>query len=207
MSSGRAPEWATGGGDEEGNDALLDAPELRVVLLGTIGSGKTLSGDTLLWRSEVAAPQRSGLQCVWRRGAAEGRRLSVVVGPRWLWRQGRLEEGVRQETERALALCAPGPHAFLLVVPVGQFSELDLQAAREICHMFGEAALARHGLLLLTCGDYLGGASVDDHLLTAGPELREVLAQCGGRCHVLNNRRPADRAQVRQLLEKVEEMV
>jgi hypothetical protein len=37
-----------------------------------------------------------------------------------------MEAGVRKETERVLELAAPGPHAFLLLVPVGQFTEVGL---------------------------------------------------------------------------------
>lgn len=104
-------------------------PELRLVLLGTIGCGKTLSGDTLLGQASSGSPFASGSSprlCQLRRGASEGRRLTVVEAPRWYWSGGHMEAGVRKETERALELAAPGPHAFLLLVPVGQFTEVSL---------------------------------------------------------------------------------
>lgn len=52
--------------------------------------------------------------------------MTVVEAPRWYWSGGHMEAGVRKETERALELAAPGPHAFLLLVPVGQFTEVSL---------------------------------------------------------------------------------
>lgn len=35
-----------------------------------------------------------------------------------------MEDSVRKETGRAVALTAPGPHAILLLVPVNQFTEV-----------------------------------------------------------------------------------
>ena len=47
-----------------------------------------------------------------------------MEAPRWYWSGEHVEESVRKETERALTLTSPGPHAFLLLVPVGQFTEV-----------------------------------------------------------------------------------
>lgn len=35
-----------------------------------------------------------------------------------------MEDSVKKETEQAMALVAPGPHAVLLLVPVNQFTEV-----------------------------------------------------------------------------------
>lgn len=35
-----------------------------------------------------------------------------------------MEESVRKETQQAMTLVAPGPHAILLLVPVNQFTEV-----------------------------------------------------------------------------------
>ncbi|XP_066563486.1 uncharacterized protein LOC136751629 [Amia ocellicauda] len=197
------------------SDSGHGSSELRLLLLGTMSSGKNCSAATLLDRPAIQGTwgEGSGAEQLGRRrgqclrGMTEGRRLTVAVGPRWFWSVGRLEEGVARETERTLQLCHPGPHALLLAVPVGQFTPVEAQAAAEVRRLFGEGALLRHGLLLFTCGDYLGGRSVDDYIAREDPGLRELLAHCGGRYAVLNNRRPQERLQVRGLLEAVEGMV
>ncbi|XP_052359055.1 uncharacterized protein LOC118375206 isoform X8 [Oncorhynchus keta] len=192
-----------------GSHARTPEPELRLVLLGTIGCGKTLSGDTLLGQSSSGSPSSSGSSprlCQLRPGASEGRRLTVVEAPRWYWSGGHMEAGVRKETERVLELAAPGPHAFLLLVPVGQFTEVEHRVPAELEEVFGEGVL-KHTLVLFTCGDYLMGQGAGQYLEGEDPGLREVIDRCGGQYHVLNNRRPQDREQVRELLEKVEDMV
>lgn len=177
-------------------------PELRLVLLGTIGCGKTHSGDTILGTASRVSGYTSPRICHKRQGQSEGRMLTLVETPRWYWSGGRLEATVRRETARALSLTAPGPHAFLLLIPVGQFTEVEGRVPSQMEEMFGQGVL-RHTLVLLTCGDYLMGKETEEYLAGEGPGLKEVLDRCGGRYHVINNRSPQDRGQVRSLLEKV----
>uniref|UniRef100_A0AAY5KVI3 AIG1-type G domain-containing protein n=1 Tax=Esox lucius TaxID=8010 RepID=A0AAY5KVI3_ESOLU len=182
-------------------------PELRLVLLGSIGCGKTLTGDTLL--GVPSSPFASGPSprlCHLRRGTSAGRRLTVVEAPRWYWSGGHMDTDVRKETERAFDLCDPGPHAFLLLVPIGQFTEVERRVPSELEVVFGEGVLD-HTLVVLTCGDYLMGKEAGRYLEGEDPGLREVINRCGGRYHVINNRQSQDRNQVRELLEKVENIV
>ncbi|KAJ8406847.1 hypothetical protein AAFF_G00297630, partial [Aldrovandia affinis] len=182
------------------------SPELRLVLLGSIGCGKTLSGDTLLGSSSSACSPRCPRTCQQRRGVSEGRRLTLVETPRWYWSGTQVEAGVRRETERALHLSHPGPHAFLILIPVGEFTDVEKRVPGELEQVFGEGAL-RHALVLLTCGDYLMGKGGEEYLAQEDPGLREVVEQCGGRYHILNNRQPQDREQVKTLMDKLERMV
>ncbi|XP_018616941.2 uncharacterized protein LOC108939806 isoform X1 [Scleropages formosus] len=191
---------------EEQSGSPHGYPELRLVLLGTIGCGKTLSGNTILGKAASPSAFSSPRICQTRRGLSEGRQLSLVESPRWYWSGGQVETSVRQETERALQLLAPGPHAFLLLIPVGQFTEVERQVPDQLEEVFGKGAL-RHTLVLFTCGDYLLGKGADEYLAGEDPALREVLHKCGGRYHIFNNRKLEERVQVRTLLEKVEEMV
>ncbi|XP_056136518.1 uncharacterized protein LOC130113027 [Lampris incognitus] len=181
-------------------------PELRLVLLGTIGCGKTASGDTILNQLSPISSPDSSRSCQVRQGISEGRRLTLVEAPRWYWYGGHMDINVRNETEQSLALAAPGPHAFLLLVPVGQFTEVEGRVPRELEEVFGEGVL-RHTLVLLTCGDYLMGQTEQAYLQGEDPGLREVIERCGGRYHIINNRRREDREQVRALFEKVENIV
>ncbi|KAM6972420.1 GTPase IMAP family member 5 [Aplochiton taeniatus] len=187
-----------------GSPAGLPAAELRLVLLGTIGCGKTLSATTILGQSSSDVPFASSRSCHVRRGVFEGRRLTLVEAPRWYWDGGHVESDVRAETGQALALAAPGPHAFLLLVPIGQFTEVEGRVPGELEEVFGSAVL-RHTLVLLTCGDYLMGRDQSTFLDREDPGLREVIRRCGGRYHVINNRRPQDKEQVLSLMEKVRE--
>ncbi|XP_035260883.1 uncharacterized protein LOC118220782 isoform X3 [Anguilla anguilla] len=200
-----SPSLSPGDMTEDWNACPPGTPELRLILLGSIGCGKTLSGDTLLGQHAMASGSRSPRTCQLRQGVSEGRKLSLVEAPRWYWSGGQLESSVKEETKRALSLCEPGPHAFLVLVPVGEFTDVERRVPGELENMFGPGAL-RHALVLFTCGDYLSGRTAEDYLAGEDPGLREVVERCGGRYHVFNNRRPQDRPQVRALLDKLERM-
>ncbi|XP_062243095.1 uncharacterized protein LOC133953277 isoform X2 [Platichthys flesus] len=181
------------------------APERRLILLGNLGCGKTSSADTILGQLSPISPSASR-SCQLRQGITEGRSMTLVEAPRWYWNGGKMEDSVRKETERVLSLAEPGPHAILLLVPVGQFTEMEGRVPAEMEQLFGEESLD-HTLVLLTCGDYLMGRTVEEYLQKENPGLQQIIERCGGRCHVINNRQRQDREQVRELLEKVENMV
>ncbi|XP_056891506.1 uncharacterized protein LOC130527258 isoform X1 [Takifugu flavidus] len=180
-------------------------PEVRLVLLGNIGCGKTTSADTILGQLSPVSVS-SSRSCQLRSGTFDQRNVRLVEAPRWYWSGGKMEESVRKETQRAVTLVAPGLHAILLLVPVNQFTEMDSQVPAELQELFGEEVLA-HTIVLLTCGDYLMRLKAEEYLQKQPPGLRGLIAQCGGRYHVFNNRQQQNREQVQQLLEKVDSMV
>ncbi|XP_030284935.1 uncharacterized protein LOC115588455 isoform X1 [Sparus aurata] len=180
-------------------------PELRLVLLGNIGCGKTSSADTILGQLSPVTPS-SSRSCQLRQGVSDGRSVTLVEAPRWFWVGGKMEDSVRKETEQALTLLPSGPHAILLLVPVCVFTEMEARVPAELQLVFGEEVLD-HTLVLLTCGDYLMGKTVEEYLQEEHPGLRQIIEQCGGRYHVINNRKPGNREQVCELLEKVDNMV
>ncbi|KAG7485741.1 hypothetical protein JOB18_017176 [Solea senegalensis] len=181
------------------------SPGLRLILLGNLGCGKTSSTDTILGQLSPISPTASR-SCQLRQGITEGRDVTLVEAPRWYWNGGKMEKSVREETERAMTLVAPGPHAILLLVPVSQFTEMEGRVPAELEEVFGAESLD-HTLVLLTCGDYLMGRTVEEYLQTEHPGLRQIIGRCGGRYHVINNRQRQDREQVHALLEKVDNMV
>ncbi|KAK5926534.1 hypothetical protein CgunFtcFv8_022097 [Champsocephalus gunnari] len=184
---------------------MSSSPELRLVLLGNIGCGKTSSADTILGQLSHILPNASRT-CQVRKGTSEGRTVTLVEAPRWYWNGGKMEESVRKETARAMSLLASGPHAFLLLVPVHQFTEMESHVPAELKELFG-AEVMEHTLVLLTCGDYLMGKTEPEYLQKEHPGLRQIIEDCGGRYHVINNRKRHDREQVCELLEKVDQIV
>ncbi|XP_047222006.1 uncharacterized protein LOC124868610 isoform X2 [Girardinichthys multiradiatus] len=179
--------------------------DLRLILLGNIGCGKTASADTILGQLSPVSPT-SSRSCKLRQGFAEGRSATLVEAPRFYWNGFNMEDSVRKETERAMTLVAPGPHAVLLLVPVCQFTEIEGRVPTELEKLFGIEVLD-HTLVLLTCGDYLMGKTVEEYLQKEHPGLRQVIERCGGRYHVFNNRQRQNKEQVQELLEKVDNMV
>lgn len=110
-------------GHRTGSPYRSSGPEVRLVLLGNIGCGKTTLADTILGQLSAFSVS-SSRSCQLRNGTFDQRSITLVEAPRWYWSGGKMEESIRKETQRAITLVPPGPHAVLLLVPVNQFTEV-----------------------------------------------------------------------------------
>lgn len=116
-------------------------------------------------------------------------------------------EQIRAEIAKCVSLSAPGPHAFLLVVPIGRYTDSENQAVCELARIFGENAVRHHTVVLFTRGDDLEGLEIDKYLRETAPAgLKSVIERCGGRYHVFNNKDFYNTLQVKELLKMVDNM-
>lgn len=187
---------------------LLLPTELRVLLLGWKGVGKSSVGNSILGRRFFESGQETEL-CLRRQALVCGRRVTIVDTPGWDWFSvRRTPKRIRQESQRGAALLRPGPHTLLLVLPV--VSSLTARKRRTLlAHietLFGETACL-HTMVLFSCGDWLGRTPIEEHILRGGRELQRLLEYCGNYYHVLDSKTPGKDRSVSVLLDKIEEMI
>ncbi|KAM8875242.1 GTPase IMAP family member 8-like [Spinachia spinachia] len=182
--------------------------EVRLVLIGGRWSGKSFSGNTILRKDLLECGRTRTAQTEVRHATVEGRQLVVVDGPGWSGSLSLAEipEADKQQFKLNASACPPGPHAFLLVVPVDTaFTAESRREVEEHMKLLGGRAWT-HTLLLFTCGDFLGGKTIEQHIESEGEPLRWLTERCGNRYHVFHNKDKGNLRQVPELLEKVEEM-
>ncbi|XP_054616227.1 GTPase IMAP family member 8 isoform X2 [Dunckerocampus dactyliophorus] len=181
--------------------------DVRIVLLGAKGSGKTSALNTILGREDRSFGRTSS--CAVGRGVVFGRQVTVVDTPGWWMNYFSDETAIfdRRQIQLSPSLCPPGPHAFLLVIRVDRaFSETYRRAVKEHLELLGGNIWSRV-MVLFSFGDWLGGATTERHIESEGEPLRWLVHRCGNRYHVLNSRTRGDGFQVRELVGKIEEMV
>lgn len=198
------------GPDDEARKAAAKAKEanrlaeVHLVVLGWRWPGKSLTGNTILGREEFHL-ERAAEFCVTRQTEVQGRQVTVVDTPGWFSSQD-TPPSYKQELVRGASLCPPGPHAFLLVIPVGMFTEVDRARIQEHVSLFGEDVW-RHTIVVFTWGEVLKTISIERYIRREGKELQWVLEKCKRRYFVINNCIFGEHPQVGHLIEKVEKMV
>ncbi|KAL6463324.1 hypothetical protein MHYP_G00277150 [Metynnis hypsauchen] len=196
-------------GESSSSTSPESAPvaELRLVLLGRTGCGKRAAGNSILSREERSQAGASTVrqQSVSRQAEVAGRQVTVVDTPDWFCPGLSLEE-LRQDVGLCVRLSAPGPHAFLLVIPVKQSTGEERGMLEKLEEIFGERCW-RNTMILFTVTDEVQEKSTEELIQSGNQEVQRLVEKCGNRIHCLSIKESGDGSQISELLEKIEEMV
>ncbi|XP_064190024.1 E3 ubiquitin/ISG15 ligase TRIM25-like [Anguilla rostrata] len=167
--------------------------ELRIVLLGKAGAGKSVANSILgagEFKPEASSSSVTS-QCRKARSEVDGRELIVIdttTNPQEL------------NIQECISLSSPGPHVFLVVIQLRGFAPVE-QETMEVMRSFCAEA-AKYTMVLFTHANSLKGKPIEE-FLSFNEDLAEFIHTCRGRYHVFNS----EENEVSRLLKNIDRMV
>ncbi len=175
--------------------------DLRIVLLGVSGAGKSAIANAILGRN--AFKESKTTESEKQTGRVEDRNISIIDTPELFNSQLTYEE-LQEQMMKSLSLAQPGPHVFLLVINLENFEEYERNLLNQIQDNFG-AQVFKFTLVLFTGREKM--SRKEWMLFILDTKFQELVSHFRDNYHAINSKNAMNQTCITELLHKIDETV